>query len=247
MAKFKDIPVGLRAIKRVDLPLVNVPCPMLPDVPELAAQRQKDAEAAASRGAPAVPGSVEVGLRVLTGDESFLIERLTRRMAEKNGAKSFDSTDAIFFMAQCLYTCVIACVDPDSLPSDPEPFFGIRPRKNVSIEDLEADLQVGVDQILLSSHVGRDGILILAEQQELWQDVCNPLLLKKSPAEMWDLVGEVATSVDDRPFSDLRRGMQWSLARFMAALLWSSSTPKSSSGSDLPESDLNQILSEVVT
>ena len=244
--KFKDIPLGLRAIKRVDLPLVNVPCSLLPDVPELALQRQKDAEAAASQGAPAVPGSVEVGLRVLTGDESLTIERLSRKMAEKNGAKSFDSSDAIFFMAQCLYTCAIACVDPDSHPKDPDPFFGLRPRK-ASIEELEEDLQVGIDSLLNSPHVGRDGILYLAEQQELWQDLCNPQALKIGAERMWDLVGEVATSVDDRPFSRLRPGMRLSFARFMAAMLWTSPTPKSPSGSDLPESSLNSLISEAVT
>lgn len=247
--KFKDIPLGLRAIRRVDLPLVNVPCALLPDIPELAAQRQKDAEAAASQGAPAVPGSVEVGLRVLTGDESLLIERLSRKMADKNGARALDSSDAIFYMAQSLYTCIVACVDPDSSPKDPDPFFGIRPRKGGSFEELEIDLQVGIDSVLGSPHVGRDGIFFLAEQHALWQDLCNPQALKMSPQRMWDLVGEVAASVDDRPFSLLRPGMQLSFARFMAATLWSSLMSKSPSGSDSLESDSSlttELMNEVV-
>ena len=51
MSKLDDIAAGIRAIKRIDLPLVNVPCSLLPDIPELMEQRKKDAEAAASRGA----------------------------------------------------------------------------------------------------------------------------------------------------------------------------------------------------
>lgn len=239
MSKFNDIAAGTRAIKRVDLPLVNVPCSLLPDIPELSEQRKLDAEAAASQGAPVVPGSVEVGLRVLTGDEFILTEKLARKMAESNGCKSFDESDSIFNMAKSLYTIAVACVDPDSDPKDPEPFFGKRGANPA--ETAEACVKA----IMSSVHIGRDGIVFLAEQHEHWQDLCNPAALKMSPQRMWDLVGEVAASSDARPFLLLRPGMRWSFARFMAALLASSSTGKSLFGFDSLENISSLLTTEL--
>ncbi len=225
MSKFADIDTvaaGARAIKRIDLPLVNVPCSLLPDIPELMEQRKKDAEAAASQGAPVVPATVQVGLRVLTGDETLLIESLTNKMAESRGCKAFEETDAIFNMAKSLYTIAIACVDPDSDPKNPEPFFGDRCK--TPAETAEKCVQ----HILASPHIGRDGIIYLAEQQELWQDLCNPALLKMSPEQMFAMVGEVAASAD--ALLKLRPGMRSIFARFMAVLLTSYSLDKSPFG-----------------
>lgn len=234
MSRFSDLAAGTRAIHRVPLPLVNVPCPLLPDLPELAAQREKDAEAAASQGASVVPATVEVGLRVLTGEEFLLIETLSRKMAESQGCKSFDETDSIFNMAKSLYTIAVACVDPDSDPREPVPFFGSKG------ETPKVSAESGVKAILESPHIGRDGIIFLAEQHEHWQDLCNPSALKVSPERMWGLVGEVAASNDARPFLLLRQGMRWSFARFMAVLLVSYSMDKSPFGSDSPESSSEQ-------
>src|SRR6478609_1913435 len=198
MSKLADIAVGVRAIKRIPLPLVNVPCSLLPDLPELMEQRKKDAEAAASQGALGVPATVEVGLRVLTGDEALLIESLTNKMAEAEGCKAFEETDAIFNMAKSLYTIAIACVDPDSDPKDPDPFFGPRGKSPKETAELCAE------QIRKSPHIGRDGIIYLAEQQELWQDRCNPSALKMSEGELWALVGKVAAEQEPRTFLSLR-------------------------------------------
>jgi hypothetical protein len=94
--------------------------------------------------------------------------------------------------------------------------------------------------ILASPHIGRDGILYLADQHENWQDLCNPRALKMSMERQWALVGEVAASVDGRPFFLLRPGMRLSFARFMAVLLMSYSMDKSLSGSDSPESSTTE-------
>jgi hypothetical protein len=238
MSKLTDIAAGDRAIKRIVLPLVNVPCSLLPDIPELMEQRKKDAEAAASQGAPVVPATVEVGLRVLTGAENLLIERLTNKMAEANGCKAFDESDAIFNMAKSLYTIAVACVDPDSDAKDPDLFFSplgtvVRASKAGALVPGEKDRTFAdecVQTIQLSTHVGRDGIIYLAEQHEFWQDTCNASALKMSEAQMWAHVGEVAASSDARPFLSLRPGMRWIFARSMAVLLWNSYLDKSSSG-----------------
>lgn len=234
MGKFSDIEriaAGSRAIKRVTLPLVNVPCSLLPDIPELSEQRTKDAAALASQGAPVVPGSIEVGLRVLTGDEFLLTEKLARKMAEANGCKSFEESDSIFNLAKSLYTIAVSCVDPDSDPANPDPYFADRGSTPA------ATAESCVQAILSSVHIGRDGIVFLAEQQEYWQDLCNPAALKMSPERLWDLVGEVAASADARPFLLLRPGMRWSFARSMAVQLTSYLMGRSPFGSDLLESD----------
>lgn len=223
--KLKDIMGGTRAIKRVSLPLVNVPCSLLPDIPELAEQRAKDAQTAASAGAPEVPAAVEVGLRVLTGDEFLSVYEKARKMAEARGSTRADESDPVYNMAESVYICALACVDPDSDPHNPEPFFGQK-----------GDVESGVKEILASIHIGRDGLIFLAEQQEHWQDVCNPQGLKMSPERMFTLVGEVAASDDAAPFLRLRPGMRWSFARFMALLVVSSQMDKSLSGSTSPES-----------
>jgi hypothetical protein len=227
LADIADIAAGVRAIKRIPLPLVNVPCSLLPDIPELTEQRNKDAEAAASQGAPVVPATIEVGLRVLTGEENLLIERLSNKMAETNGCRAFEETDAIFNMAKSLYTIAVACVDPDSDPKDPDPFFG--PRGKTADETAENCAQ----RILVSPHIGRDGIIFLAEQHEHWQDICNPAALKMSAERMWALVGEVAASAD--ALLKLRPGMRSTFARFMAVLLTSYSQDKWLSGPTSPE------------
>jgi hypothetical protein len=224
MSKLEDIAAGIRAIKRIDLPLVNVPCSLLPDIPELMEQRKKDAAAAASQGAPVVPATVEVGLRVLTGDETLLVERLTNEMAEANGCKAFEETDSIFNMAKSTCTIAVACVDPDSDPADPDPFFGPR------LENPKKTAEACIKRINASTHIGRDGIIYLAEQHEAWQDMCNSQALKMSPDVLWALIGKVAAEHDARTYLKLRPGMRLSFTRSMAVLLTSYYLDKSPFG-----------------
>jgi len=221
--RYRDIVEGTRAIKVIDLPLVNVPCSLLPDIPELAEQRQKDALAAAKKGGPEVPSSIKVGLRVLTGDEFLEIEELARKMTESRGAKAVDG-DVIYHLAQSVFTVALACVDPDSDPADPTPLFGEKGKPETAAK-----------QLLASPHIGRDGIVYLAEQHEHWQDMCNPQALKVSADRLWQLVGEVAASNDASPFLLLRPGMRVSFTRFMAALLVSLRADKFFSGSSLSD------------
>jgi len=242
LADLDDVAAGIRAVRRIDLPLVNVPCSLLPDVPELMEQRKKDAEAAASRGAPVVPATIEVGLRVLTGAEYLLIEKLTNKMAESNGCKAFEDSDSIFNMAKSLYTIAIACIDPDSDPNDPDLFFSpsgttVRASKAGAFSDAKERITFAdecVKTIQASQHVGRDGIIYLAEQHELWQETCNPQALKMSPEVMWSLIGKVAAEDNARTYLKLRPGMRWSFMRSMAVLLTSYSLDKSPFGPSYP-------------
>ncbi len=201
--------MGTRAIRCVPLPLVNVPSALLPDVPELAAQRERDQSVVSpSDAAPAKPAP-QVGLRVLTGAEYVSIAEKALVFAKSRGSNKADGDDPIYNLGTAVYTLALACVDPDSDPRDPDPFFGEH-----------GDLESAVKQILESPHLGRDGIFFLSEAHELWQDVCNPRALKMSPQAMYAQVAEIAQKADISGFLALRPGMQWSFVLFMASLLW---------------------------
>jgi hypothetical protein len=221
--KLKDIIQGTRAIHRVRLPLVNVPADDATAPPELAAQRARDQAAAPPGQAAFSSGYVEVGLRVLLGVETQEVLKRAQSYAEQHGSKTPNPGDPLYDFGLRLFTVAIAAVDPESDPRDAEPFFGNR-----------GDAQSGVDDILDSPHIGRDGILYLSEQQEYWQDLCSPQPLKITPEKLWEKVGEVAASRDARPFFGLRPGLQWVLVRFMAGQLVSSPGHRFFFGADSP-------------
>lgn len=227
--KLKDIIAGTRAIHRVRMPLVNVPAPYAPEQPELAAQRERDHAAAAPAEGAAVsafPTHIEVGLRVLTAGEIDQILEYAAVQTTKKGGKAHPS-DPQYQFQLALYTSAIAAVDPESDPKKPEPFFGA------------GTIDSAVAEILSSPHVGRDGLIFLQEHQEHWQDVCNPQALKLTPEQLWAKVGELASSPDADSFLELRPGMRWSLARFMASQLMSLPEHRLLSGPDLPEESSN--------
>lgn len=223
--RLRDIAAGTRAIKRVPLRLCNVPCELLPDIPELAEQRAADRKAweAAQPGQapPVAPDqTVEVGLRVLSGDETATVYEKAAAFARSRGSVKPEETDPVYALGVSVYTCAIACVDPDSSPTEPVPFFG------------DGSIESAAKEILDSPHLGRDGIVYLAEQHELWQDLCNPQGLKMNPFEMWNAIGKVAVEADHQTFLAMRPGLRVSFARFMAALLTTSLTGKLPFGFD---------------
>lgn len=231
MGKLSQIAKGNRAIKKVALPLVNVPNFLNPDVPELAAQRESDRAAAIEKGEPAIPDEVMVGLRVLTQEELTTVYEKAGDFARKRGVKEPNETDPIYNIGLSVYTCVVACVDPDSDPRDPEPFFGAR-----------ADLESGALELLASPHIGRDGIAYLQETQEAWQDMCNPRANKVPPSVFYDSIVSLADKDPDvalRTFLGYRPAMHFRLLRTMAGLLVSLQPDKYSSGVTLAEMTLN--------
>lgn len=227
--KFKYVAKGARAIKRVKCPMVNVPCYLLPDVPELAEQRARDAKKAERAGSaiPQAPDSVEVGLRVLTGGEILEVYDKAAQIAQARNQKP-DLTSPVYELAVSVYTLAASCVCADSDPERPVPFFGESEEPGAGVENWESAYQ----EILASAHLGRDGILFLTEQQAAWQDVCNPQALKIGIDKLWELAGEVAADDTGRPFFSLRPALQWSFARFLAVQLLSLTTSKSPPGSD---------------
>ncbi len=213
MAKLKDIAAGTRAVRRVPLPRVNLRCPLLPDLPELAAQREADH--AAHKDSPGPDAQIDVGLRVLLGNEYSAVLEGARDYATARGSKDPKPGDPLYDYGEMIHRVLVAAVDPDSDPRKPEPFFA------------------SVDEMLASEHLGRDGIIMLAEQQQNWQDLCSPQALKLTPDELIDWVGKAAAADESSLlfFERLRPGMQWILLRTMATLLASSPMGKSLFGS----------------
>lgn len=212
--KFRDIAKGRRAVKRVRLPLVNLPWQELPDWPELSEQRAKDLaawEAERDQGnAPPLPPNAEtwVGLRVLRGDEWDQVIA----HAESKGAEGSERYE----FAKAVATIFWGCVDPDAKdPTLPEARFF-----------------QSIEEITSSDHLGRDGILWLCQVQEYWQDANDQALLKLSVEDVWAKVVEVATSKEPDPLFRLKPGLQWIYMRTMANLLLSSPMGKSISGSE---------------
>lgn len=225
MSKLSDIMKGHRAVKKVALPLVNVPSIINPDVPELAAQRESDKALAAEKGESAIPDEVTVGLRVLTLDEVATIYQKAGDFARERGVKEPNETDPIYDLGLKIYTCAIACVDPDSDVKNPEPFFGTR-----------GDLESAARELLSSVHIGRDGIAYLSEQQENWQDHCNPQANKIAPHRLYELVVELSDANPDnalKTFLACRPGLRLRLLTFMANLLKILHSDKSSSGATI--------------
>lgn len=222
MSKLSDIAKGHRAIKKVALPLVNIPSSFGPEVPELVAQRESDKATASTNGEPAIPDEVTVGLRILTLDELATVYQKAGEFARTRGVKDPNEADPIYNLGVSVYICAIACVDPDSDVKDPEPFFGTR-----------GDIESAARELLSSIHIGRDGIAYLAEQHEAWQDLCNPQANKVPSSEFYKLVVELSDKNPDhalKTFLALRPGMRFRLACFMANLLKILHSDKSSSG-----------------
>lgn len=208
-------------------PLVNVPCHLLPDVPELAEQRARDAAKAGKPEAAAAPDSVVVGLRVLTGQEILEIYDKAAQVALGRNQKA-DLSSPIYELAVSVYTLAASCVSADSDPERPVPFFGDSEEPGAGVENWES----AYSEILASNHLGRDGILFLSEQQAAWQDICNPQALKIGASRLWELAAEVAADDTGRPFFSLRPALQWSFTRFMAVQLLSLMSSLSQPGSD---------------
>jgi len=209
-ARLSDLQAGTRAIHRVVLPLVNTRAVGLPDLPELAEQRAADA---ASNGGDSAPATVEVGLRILTGGETAGILERARAFARGKGVDDPKEGDPLYELGRMVHTILLAAVDPESPPGAATPFFA------------------STSEILDSPHIGRDGIVYLAECQESWQDVCSPQVGKVSPDELLEYVGRLAADSTSTFFVSLRPGTRWSLARTTALLLLDSLTLRSASGS----------------
>lgn len=213
--RLKDILAGTRAIHVVPLPIMKAPTTTLVAMPGLVEQRADDTAAARPEQAPPAVPAPQVGLRVLTGEETGEVCEKAWAWAKAKGATGPTEDDPIYSIAVKVYTCAIACVDPD------EPralFFG-------------DSLEQAAENLRASELVGRDGIVYLAEQHESWQEICAPQIARMAPEQFMQKVGEVAASPDGSPFLELQPGLRVIFARTMACTLLDLLTRRSEPGS----------------
>lgn len=214
MGRLADIARGTRAIRRIELPLVNHRCSLLPDLPELAEQRAADRAAWEAGGGGSDPATtVTVGLRVLTGAEAAEVLSRAAAFARSKGVTEPKDGEPLYELGRMVHTILLGVVDADSPPTDVTPFFA------------------SAEEILTSEHLGRDGIIYLAEQHEQWQEHCSPQMARIAPDEMLGLVVQLAGDRDGDFFVKLRPATRLILSRTLAGLWLSSLTDKSPSGS----------------
>ncbi len=209
MPTFSTIIKGTRAVKVIDFPADNTRCALLADLPELAAQRAQDAQAAARPEQATPEAQPKIGLRVLTGIETAECLHKAREFAISKGVASPAAGDPIYDLGIMVHTLAIGCVDPDSPESSRALFF-----------------DGGASQIL--EGLDQDRIAFLYARHEIWQDECSPQALRLTTQDAYAHIVKVTVSDDDTVFTQMRPGLAWTLFRFMACQLLSKPEHRSS-------------------
>jgi hypothetical protein len=168
-----------------------------------------------------LPDKFSVGLTLVL-DWGPILKGATKYALE-NGGKAEDGSE-LYDYGKALYTLAVACVDPDSDPAKPSPFFG---------ESDNPTLDERVFDMCNNPNIGRDTILFLAEAQDLWQDECGCQgdgKRERTPEEYAQMLAEVA---EEGPLAYLRlsAGTRFKLVRFTANLLLTSLRHSETSGS----------------
>jgi hypothetical protein len=220
--KLRDLMRGTRAIHVVDLPLVNVPNSGAEHSPELDAARKRDAELLGTT-AEQLPQFAKIGLRCLRLGESSAAYEGARTYAKALGVDNPSEEDPLYNLGAKLHTLVRACVDPDSDPSNPAPFFG-----DAKSFDDDRAIESALEDIQSNPALTVDSVEYLCQQWEWWTDRVNPQIKNLSDREMFGLIGSLVGDPDR--FLSWRPGVQRSLVHFMALQLWSFLSPKSESG-----------------
>lgn len=198
MARLRSIVKGTRQIRVVEFPLKNM---------------------VTEDGSPV---SVAVGLRVLSGDDYADVLKYATKYAVAHDAKAENGCE-LYDYAKAVATVALACVDPESRPEAPVPFFG---------QSDAPTLEERASDVLSSTVIGRDTILYLAECQDVWQDECSPQpgIGEKTPEEYYAMIAEVAAQ-GPLAFLRLSAGSRLKFLHFTANLLALSPTLNTTSGS----------------
>lgn len=181
MAKFSTVVAGARARKRIQLPLPGA---------------HVDAETGDWVGPTA-----ELDVRALRDDEHTDVLREALGFARKRGLEKPEDGDALYERGKMLHTLAIACIDHESPPDNPQPYF-----------------DNGWEQIHKSDLMTPEVIGYLYLQQQVFQDEVSPLRKDMSPAEFYAAAistagGNMAFFVNSRP------GVQWNFLRTLASQL----------------------------
>jgi hypothetical protein len=171
------------------------------------------------------PKTIEVGLGILGtlmgADDYGLILAYATKYANDKGAKAEDGSE-VYDYAKAVATIAIACLDSESDPSHPIPFFGASDKPT---------FEERVSDVLSNKAIGRDTIMFLAECQDVWQCECSPQAGsgEMTPEEYYKLIAEVAAE-GPLAFLRLNAATRLKFLHFMAALLVTLPTLSTTSG-----------------
>lgn len=186
--RFSEIAKGTRAVKRVKFRLANGPAPSVEP----------------GQAPPDDPSTVEVGVRVLTGEETATVYYRAQEAARAKGVDTWDGDREVCRLFLYVHSLVLGCVDPDSPEGgEPRPFFD------------------SAEQILASPDLGTDNIAFLYEQLEAWQDECS---IRPTAVGLDQAVAIILREADrpenaKSPFDGMRPAMLRSYLRTLAPLL----------------------------
>jgi hypothetical protein len=169
-------------------------------------------------GRPDPPKPVEVGLLPLEPGANGIIMERAREYARQHGLDDPTEDEELYKYGKAIHRVLLGVVDPDSDPSAPEPFF-----------------DGGIDQLLKLRELGQDGIFVLAEMHETFEEEISSRTRTLSEEDYQTALEEVA-GPNGLPFwFSLRPDTQWSFAHTTAFLLRAALGRKSSSGLSLTE------------
>lgn len=203
MPNFSEVAAGIRARRPILLPLPGATV---------------DEETGEWSG-PTHP----LDIRALNEGEHDEVLAAALAYCRSKGLERPEEGDAIYERAKMLHTIARACIDRDSPPENPQPFF-----------------DGGVEQIQKSEVMTPEVIGYLYEQQRLMQDDVAPLKKDMSPAEFFAAAVETAKG-NISFFVNSQPGMQWNFVRTLAsqfiASLESNSHSSTSSELQTPTTD----------
>jgi hypothetical protein len=150
------------------------------------------------------PRTVRVALRVLTSAETTETVAFGLAYAQKHGSTAPKAGDPLYETGVRVKTLLLACLDPDNPDPDSE----------------DARFFSSEEQIEASPEIGRDGIWLLYQLQEAWQDACSPQPAKMGLGEYYREVELLAKSDDPFYLERFRPALRASFARSMASQLW---------------------------
>jgi hypothetical protein len=142
---------------------------------------------------------IEILLRPLNAGEEVEIIAKASKSAVKDGVTSPRPGDSIYDAHLMSETLALSCLDPDS-PADAR----------------TSTFDEGPKQVL---QLDNDTILLLWEQQRMWQEECSPSVQAKSTKDLFELAKEVAEGDDPFAYVRLSQRTRWQLQHFTAALL----------------------------
>ena len=151
-------------------------------------------------------------VRAFSGVDDALLLQRARSYAIEHGIEAPKDGDPLYEQGKWIHTILLGCVDPDSPPGAPVPYF-----------------DGGAKDVL--ECLDRDRMAFLVERQARVQDAASFGPRTLSPAECIAAAIEMAEAEegDELPFERWRPSMQRAYLRFSARLLATLAAPKSGS------------------